>query len=76
MIFMMVVLVPSVGYGWGYRKWGPPYPRYIQRRRAQRVSVGGDIASRDHEAWGWYGDFVWIMFFVVILCSLTVSWGR
>lgn len=76
MMFMVVLLVPSVGYGWGYRGWGPPYPRYIQRRRAQRASVGGGMASHNHEAWGWYGDLLWGMFFMVILCSVTVSWWR
>jgi len=53
---MFLVLMPSLGYGWGYRGWGPPYPRYVQRRRAQRAAVGGGSASFDHQAWGWGGD--------------------
>jgi hypothetical protein len=32
-------VVPTLGYGWGYRGWGPPYPRYIQRRRAQQAAI-------------------------------------
>ena len=30
---VMFFFLLSDGYGWGYRGWGPPYPRYIQRRR-------------------------------------------
>ncbi len=66
-VFLLVFLLPPVGYGWGYRGWGPPYPRYIQRRRA-----AGTIADRattvDHEAWGWGGDFVWMMMMLAIVC--------
>lgn len=33
--FMFLFLVPPIGYGWGYRGWGAPYPSYVQRRRGQ-----------------------------------------
>ena len=35
-VFLFIFLLPPIGYGWGYRRWGPPYPRYIQRPRAAR----------------------------------------
>ena len=35
--FMLLFLIPPLGYGWGYRGWGPPYPSYVQRRRGQQA---------------------------------------
>jgi hypothetical protein len=60
MLFMFLLLVPPLGYGWGYRRWGPPYPTYIQRRRARGAASDG-AAAFDHSAWGWGGDFVWVV---------------
>lgn len=59
MAFMFVFLVSPIGYGWGYRGWGPPYPSYIQRRRGLRAPATGGPRSFDHHAWGWGGDFIW-----------------
>jgi hypothetical protein len=59
--FMFLLLVPPVGYGWGYRRWGPPYPRYIQRRRAAASGAG---TFPTHQGWGWGGDFVWIVLII------------
>lgn len=74
MVFILVFLVPSVGYGWGYRRWGPPYPRYIQRRRAQRA-VAGDSATFDHHAWGRGGDLVWTVLLVgVFWACIGLFW--
>lgn len=52
------ILAPPIGYGWGYRGWGAPYPRYVQRRRAAAMDVS---SSFDHQAWGLGGDLVWIV---------------
>lgn len=67
--FMFIFLFPPIGYGWGYRRWGPPVPRYIQRRRAQRAAAAGGSATFDHHAWGWGGDFVWM------LLSIWMIWA-
>jgi hypothetical protein len=64
MVFMFLFLVSPVSYGWGYRGWGPPYPRYIQRRRALRATTIGQPADRRHQSWGWGGDFVWVVLLV------------
>jgi hypothetical protein len=76
MIFMFFFFVTPVGYGWGYRRWGPPYPRYIQRRRSRRAGDIPDSAPFDHHAWGWGGDFVWLAFFIGMLWVVTVFWWR
>jgi hypothetical protein len=62
---MFLFCISPVGYGWGYRGWGPPYPRYIQRQRSNYAS--GHAVDFDHHAWGWRGDFVWTIF---SLCAL------
>jgi len=58
LVFLCMFLVMPVGYGWGYRGWGAPYPRYIQQRRALRAGAGP--SSFNHQAWGRSGDFIWI----------------
>ena len=75
MVFLFVFLLPPIGYGWGYRRWGPPYPRYVQQRRAAAFGGGGGAASVNHRAWGWAGDYVWIMLFVWVLwASMAFFW--
>jgi len=64
MAFMVVFLVSPLGYGWSYRGWGPPLPRYIQRRRAIRASFTDVAAASRHQAWGRGGDFVWVVLLI------------
>ncbi len=74
-VFVLVFFLSPVGYGWGYRRWGPPYPRYIQRRRGQRAAAMGGSASFDHHAWGWGGDLVWMAFFIGLFWVVVALWG-
>jgi len=75
MFFMFIFLVPPVGYGWGYRRWGPPYPRYFQRRRGERAAAIAGSATVDHLAWGWGGDFVWVVLLIGMAWAFTgVFW--
>jgi hypothetical protein len=73
---MLVFFITPMGYGWGYRGWGPPYPSYIQRRRHERASAGGAVASRDHYAWGWGGDLLWMLFLIEMIWVITAFWWR
>jgi hypothetical protein len=61
---MFLFLLPPVGYGWGYRRWGVPYPSYVQRRRAERASTAARDGAFNHYAWGWGGDFVWMVILI------------
>jgi hypothetical protein len=69
---MMLFLVPPIGYGWGYRGWGAPYPRYVQRRRSQLAS--GEPDAFNHEAWGWGGDFVWMVLLFGMFWAFAGMW--
>ena len=75
-ILLFVLVVPPLGYGWSYRGWGPPYPRYIQRRRGQRAAAGGASATFNHEAWGRGGDFVWMVIFIGAIWAMSSIWLR
>ena len=61
LLFMFVFIVSPMSYGWGYRRWGPPYPRYVQRRRSERAARDFGSVPFDHHAWGWGGDVIWII---------------
>lgn len=74
MLVMFVFLLPPMGYGWGYRSWGPPYPRYIQRRRAARAAASNDPATFNHQSWGLGGDFVWFVLFCGAFWAITSLW--
>lgn len=74
--FMFVFIVPPVGYGWGYRGWGPPYPRYIQRRRGEQAAAAGVTASVNHQSWGWGGDLVWVALLVGLVWACSAFWWR
>jgi len=73
MLFMFVFLITPASYGWGYRKWGPPYPRYVQRRREHAAAAGG-AATFGHQSWGWGGDFVWLVLLVGLLWAAAGLW--
>jgi hypothetical protein len=76
MIVMFMFLVPPIGYGWGYRGWGPPYPSYVQRRRGQRAAAAGGSATFNHESWGWGGDLMWLVAVIGIFWVLSAFWWR
>ena len=76
MVFMFLVLLPPVSYGWGYRGWGPPYPRYIQRRRSQQAAVARSTGTFDHHSWGWRGDLVWVGLLFALLWFCFIFWWR
>ena len=66
MIFMLIFFVTPIGYGWGYRGWGAPYPRYIQRRRGLKATPNSGSATPTDQSWRWGGDLVWIVFLIGI----------
>lgn len=68
--FMFVFLLPPIGYGWGYRGWGPPMPGYIQRRRGLSAKAGGATTTFDHHAWGRGGDVLWALMVVWMIWAI------
>ena len=76
LLFMFLCLASPVGYGWGYRGWGPPYPSYIQRRRMERAAMTSNSTPFNHRAWGWSGDALWLVFAVGMFWASTAFWWR
>lgn len=77
MAFMFLFLAIPVGYGSGFRRWGPPYPRYIQRRRGVRAATAsGTPPLVSAEAWGWGGDFVWLVLLIGASWAFASLWWR
>jgi hypothetical protein len=70
--FFLVLLVLPMGYGWGYRDWGPPFPTYWQRRRSAQLAAKGVAGPFKHESWSWGGDLFWLAVFV---CATSVIWA-
>lgn len=72
LVFVLFLLVIPLGYGWGYRGWGAPYPTYASRRRAELGSRGTDPAADPDAAvledpiaaepggWGVVADVLWV----------------
>jgi hypothetical protein len=80
---LSAILVPVVAYGWGYRRWGPPVPRFIQRRRATRGPSRASVETMDHhytafnpEGWGWGGDLLWFVLAIGVFSALATHWFR
>jgi len=76
MVMMFVFILPPVGYGWGYRGWGVPYPRYYQRRRAQLALANGGTTDFDHHAWGWGGDLLWMLALMWVFWAIVAMLWR
>ncbi|HEX5368909.1 MAG TPA: hypothetical protein VFY10_05790 [Dehalococcoidia bacterium] len=55
---MLFLFLLPLGYGWGYRRWGPPRPYYM--RRSQTAAYG----------WSWLADLVWVVFLVLLIWFL------
>lgn len=76
LLFVVFLLVLPLGYGWGYRGWGPPYPSYYRRRRAAAaadpaVDPGADTSVEEAAAWGALDELLWVVVAVAILWLLV-----
>ena len=73
-VLALVVFLP-MGYGWGYRGWGAPYPSYYQRRRMEYATRSGAPSGFDHLAWGRAGDFIWALIFCdIVFFTFLIVW--
>jgi hypothetical protein len=81
--FVLIFFLIPLGYGWGYRGWGPWY-----RRRNPRRSPGGELPpgnapssnepgippAEEETGWGWSGAFLWFILIIAIIW-LVAAWG-
>lgn len=63
LLFVFVLLLVPLGYGWSHRGWGPPYPRSVRRRRARDDAAGYEPV----DGWGVLGDLLWVVSAVALV---------
>jgi len=71
-LFVALFLMVPLGYGWGYRGWGPPYYRRPGRPvddvEAEAIRRQTIVEQRaEAESWGWIALVFWILFAVAIV---------
>lgn len=71
LIFVIIFFFIPLGYGWGYRGWGPWYRR---RRRPPTVAPGTEPVPGDDTGWGCAGGLLWIILIIAIIWLIAV-WG-
>ncbi len=71
--FLVIFFLIPLGYGWGYRGWGPWYRRRGRRRAEIRTDLpAGDVG--DEVGWGALGVFLWIVLILAIIW-VVAAWG-
>ena len=65
MIFVLFLLFLPLGYGWGYRRWGYPYPSWTGRAREARV--------REVVTWGYLADFLWFVTLIALVLLIVAA---
>jgi hypothetical protein len=74
-LFVVFLFVVPLGYGWGYRGWGPPYPSYYQRRRRAAARDALADADAERQQWGVVADLLWVVVLVAIVWLLiALAW--
>jgi hypothetical protein len=72
--FLVIFFLLPLGYGWGYRGWGPWY------RRGRRTRSGTDTLPADSSAtgaetgWGCLGTLLWVVLIIAIIW-IIFAWG-
>ena len=78
--FVVVFFFLPLGYGWGYRGWGPWYRRrhYDGPPRTgapdDNLQPGFGGPEEVGSGWGWGGAFLWIIL-IIALIWLIAAWG-
>lgn len=67
LVFLVLLFALPVTYGWGYRRWGPPYPSWWAARRARRRPVGAAAPAPEPVGWGALADLMWLVLLVALV---------
>lgn len=78
--FVLIFFVLPLGYGWGYRGWGPWYRRRRDGTRTRanlgRASDGSpDGLESSDVGWGWLGIALWIVLLIAVGWGIGMLWG-
>jgi hypothetical protein len=66
--FVVIFFLLPLGYGWGYRGWGPWY------RRPGTLAAGTEPGAGESAGWGGCAVILWIIVIIAIFW-LIAGWG-
>jgi hypothetical protein len=69
-LFIVIFFFLPLGYGWGYRGWGPWY-----RRRPPTDLANESVPPEVDTGWGWIAFFLWIVLILAIIWLVAGWWG-
>lgn len=75
--FVVIFFAIPLGYGWGYRGWGPWYRRgHSTGTPREEPPPGTPINTTDEydTGWGWGGIFLWLIL-IIAIAWLIAAWG-
>lgn len=74
--FLVVFFLLPLGYGWGYRGWGPWYRRRGTSERHVGEPSPAPVEDDLDSGWGWTGVALWIVLLVALFWLVAaVGWG-
>lgn len=76
--FVIIFFLLPLGYGWGYRGWGPWYQRRrrIPGTRPADLPEGQPLPEETAAGWGCLGIIVWIILVLAIVWLIAaLGWG-
>lgn len=62
-LFLLVFFLLPLGYGWGYRGWGPWYRRRTPGRFTSESTGDPDL----DRGWGWISSFLWVILLIALI---------
>jgi hypothetical protein len=73
-VFLIIFFLLPLGYGWGYRGWGPWY----RGRSTGRYNEGstGPVDSDLDEGWGWISSFLWVILLIALIWLVAATLWR
>lgn len=70
LVFVLSLVLLPLGYGWGYRSWGPPRPPH-RRARPETPAEDRTAAEREIDGWGVLALVVWVALTVALVWLLV-----
>lgn len=68
--FVLIFFLLPLGYGWGYRGWGPWYRRGPPRSRGTSLPDRREPFEPIDTGWGWLGIALWIILIIAIVWAI------
>ncbi len=71
LLFVVLIVLLPLWYGWGYRGWGPPVPR--RRSQAERARAEAGVSEPGWDAWMvgvvWVASLIASIWIIIVLAG-------